>query len=294
VMGQLLRDRDFGIVVCGHINLLAVAWLASRFLRAPLVLIVHGIEAWKPTGKRSVDRLVSKVDFVIAVSNATKQRFLEWSHLNEAAAYVLPNSIDLERFHPLGKDPSLLQKHGLEHKRILMTLGRLTARERYKGFDEVLEVLPDLIKEFPDLAYLIVGSGDDLERLRKKAARIGLRERVIFAGQVSEDDKVDYYNLADAFLMPGRGEGFGIVLLEAMACGLPVLASILDGSREALRDGELGVLVDPRNPEDLKRGIREVLARPKNVPPGLEYFSFARYQERVHHILNSIACNSHG
>lgn len=293
VIGQLLRNRCYEIVVCGHINLLPVAWLASRFLQAPLVLIVHGVEAWQPTRRMFVDRLVSKVDFVIAVSNVTKERFLEWSHLNDARAFVLPNSIDLERFHPLGKNRSLLRKHGLEHKRVLMTLGRMTGSEKYKGFDEVLEALPDLIEEYPDLAYLIVGGGNDLERLREKAAALGIGERVVMAGQVSEDEKVDYYNLADAFLLPGRGEGFGIVLLEAMACGLPTLASILDGSREALRDGELGVLVDPRNSEDLKRGIREILGRPKIVPPGLEYFSFCHYQERVHHILGRIACSSH-
>jgi glycosyltransferase involved in cell wall biosynthesis len=81
------------------------------------------------------------------------------------------------------------------------------------------------------------------------------------------------------------------VLLEAMACGLPTLASRLDGSREALRDGELGVLVDPRNPEELKQGIRKILSRPKTVPQGLEYFSFSRYQDRAHHILDRIAYN---
>lgn len=293
VVSRLLQDRDFGIVVCGHVNLLPIAWLASRFLRAPLVLIIHGIEAWQPSGRRIVDRLASKVDFVISVSGITKQRFLAWSHLSEGKTFLLPNSIDTERFHPKEKNSSLLRKHGLDGKRVLMTLGRVTSGERYKGFDEVLEVLPDLIEEFPDLAYFIVGGGDDLERLRKKAAMLGLGERVIFAGQVSEDDKGDYYNLADAYLMPGRGEGFGITLLEAMACGLPTLASILDGSREALLDGELGVLVDPRNSEDLKQGIREILGRPKKVPPGLEYFSFTRYQERVYYMLNRIACNPH-
>jgi len=293
VLSRLLQDRDFGIVVCGHVNLLPIAWLASRFLRAPLVLIIHGIEAWQPSGRRIADRLASKVDFVVSVSNVSKQRFLAWSHLSEGKAFLLPNSIDTERFHPKEKNSSLLRKHGLDGKRVLMTLGRATSRERYKGFDEVLEVLPDLIEEFPNLAYLIVGGGDDLERLRMKTAMLGLGDRVIFAGQVSEDDKVDYYNLADAYLMPGRGEGFGITLLEAMACGLPTLASILDGSREALLDGELGVLVDPRNSEDLKRGIREALSRPKTVPPGLEYFSFSRYQERVHHILSRVAYCPH-
>lgn len=294
VVSHLLRDRNYVMVVCGLINLLPLAWLASRLTRAPLVLIVHGIDAWQPTGRRFVDRLVRKADFVIAVSNVTKQRFLGWSHLDETTAFVLPNSIDMKRFHPKEKNQSLLEKHGLESKRVLMTLGRVAASEKYKGFDEVLEVLPDLIEEYSELVYLIVGGGDDVDRLRKKAAALGLVDRVIFTGLVPEEDKVDYYNLADAFLMPGQGEGFGIVLLEAMACGLPTLASILDGSREALRDGELGVLVDPRDSEDLKRGIREILNRPKKVPPGLEYFSFASYQERVHQILAGIVDRTNG
>jgi len=294
VMSHLLWDRNYGTVVCGLINLLPLAWLVSRLTQSPLVLIIHGVDAWQPTGRRFVDRLVSKVDFVVAVSDVTRQRFLTWSHLNKTTAFVLPNSIDMKRFHPMEKNQSLLRKHGLERKRVLMTLGRVAASEKYKGFDEVLEVLPELVEEFKDLAYLIVGGGDDLERLRKKAELLGIEDRVIFTGLVPEEDKVGYYSLADAFLMPGRGEGFGIVLLEAMACGLPTLASILDGSREALRDGELGVLVDPRDSEDLKRGIREILYRPKKVPAGLDYFSFARYQERVYLILARIADSPYG
>jgi glycosyltransferase involved in cell wall biosynthesis len=87
--------------------------------------------------------------------------------------------------------------------------------------------------------------------------------------------------LADAFLLPSQGEGFGFVLLEAMACGVPVVASALDGGREAVREGQLGILVDPRDRTSVVRGIREALARPRAVPAGLEYFSFDRFRERV-------------
>ena len=98
-------------------------------------------------------------------------------------------------------------------------------------------MLPALAADVPDVAYLIAGDGDDRARLEKKAAALGVADRVVFAGYVPEEEKADHYRLADAFVMPGRGEGFGIVYLEALACGVPVVASSLDASREAVRDG---------------------------------------------------------
>ena len=92
-------------------------------------------------------------------------------------------------------------------------------------------------------------SGSDHGRLEAKAAALHVLDRVVFSGFVPEEQKADYYRLADAYVMPSRGEGFGIAFLEALACGLPVLGSKLDGGREALLDGALGLLVDPANPQ---------------------------------------------
>jgi glycosyltransferase involved in cell wall biosynthesis len=115
-------------------------------------------------------------------------------------------------------------------------------------------------------------------------------DRVVFAGRVDEEEKADHYRLADVFVMPGRGEGFGIVYLEALACGIPVVGSVLDGSRDALLDGRLGVLVDPDDRADLVRGIREALTRPKGeVSPLLSEFSEERFAGRVHAILDATA-----
>src|SRR5581483_442399 len=121
----------------------------------------------------------------------------------------------------------------------------------------------------------VVGDGNDRARLEAKAAQLGLSDRVVFAGYVPDEEKAAHYRLADAFVMPGRGEGFGIVYLEAMACGVPVVASKRDASREVVRDGELGIVVDPDAPGELRAGILAVLRCPKGtVPAGLSYFSF--------------------
>ena len=139
-----------------------------------------------------------------------------------------------------------------------------------------------------DSVYLIGGDGPDRPRLTAKAESLGLAGRVIFAGRIAEEEKVAHYRLADAYVMPSRGEGFGIVLLEAMACGLPALASVTDGGREALLEGKLGLLVDPDDPASVAAGIRAVLARPKGRPAGLEHFSTAAFRARVGLLLDAV------
>jgi len=283
LLSVAFRERDIDLVVCGHINLLPLAWFAARWSRAPLLLIVHGVEAWQPTRHPLTNRLARSVDAFFSVSDFTRQRFMRWTGLPEARVRVVPDCVTLENFSAGPKPPHLLERHGLQGRTVLMTLARLSAGERYKGIDEVLDVMPELSAQMPNLSYLIAGDGTDRARLEEKAVTLGLRDRVIFAGRITEEEKADYFRLADAFVMPGFGEGFGIVYLEAMACGIPVVASSADASREAVRDGELGIVVDPRNREELKAGILQALQRPRGiVPPGLEYFSFENFQRRVH------------
>nr|WP_272503636.1 glycosyltransferase [Salinibacter ruber] len=180
-----------------------------------------------------------------------------------------------------------MDRYGLHDRTILLTLGRLSSDEQYKGHDEILEVLPELAEEIPDISYLVCGDGDDRPRLEQKAERLGVADRTVFAGYVPEEEKEDHYRLADAFVLPGRGEGFGIVYLEAMACGVPVVASSADASQEAVRSGKLGQVVDPNDPADIKQGIRTALTESSDVPDGLEYFSAERFTERWHEFIRS-------
>ncbi|MEZ5855402.1 MAG: glycosyltransferase [Hyphomicrobiaceae bacterium] len=136
---------------------------------------------------------------------------------------------------------------GVADRQVILTFGRMSADERYKGFDEVIEAMPRLIAQRPDLVYVAAGDGSDRARLEAKAQALGVGDHVKFTGRISESDKADLYRLADAYVMPSSGEGFGFVILEALACGLPVMASTADGTREAVRNGELGLLVDPKD-----------------------------------------------
>jgi phosphatidyl-myo-inositol dimannoside synthase len=290
VLKQALASRPLDLVICAHINLLPLARLCAKRAGAPLLLVVHGTDAWQPTRSRFVNRAAGKVDAVLSVSSLTLDRFVQWSGLDRSRGHVLPNCVQLDRFAPGPKNPALLRRYKLEGKSVIMTLGRLNAEERYKGFDEVIDVLPHLTKKFPDLAYMIAGDGTDRDRLRRKADAAGLNGRVVFTGHVPEEEKADHYRLADAYVMPGRGEGFGIVYLEAMACGVPVVASAADASREAVRDGQLGLVVDPDKPEQIQEAIASALARGAgSVPKGLDYFSYENFERRCHGILDRVA-----
>jgi phosphatidyl-myo-inositol dimannoside synthase len=287
-VAALARTR-YDLVLCGHINLLPAAFAARLLHPAPLGLVVHGIEAWHPTSRRLTDRLAGRIDFLISVSSVTRSRFSSWTGADSVRSFILPNTVDTTRFKPGAANPALLQRWNLAGKRVLLTLARLEARERYKGIDEILEIMPGLAADFADLAYVIAGDGSDRPRLEAKAHRLGVADRVVFTGYVPESEKPDLYRAAHAFAMPGHGEGFGIVFLEAMACGIPVVASTMDGSREAVREGALGLVVNPTDPVALRAALRAALTRPRGiVPDGLEYFDMNHFERRVHAILAQV------
>jgi len=292
------------------------ARIARSQNRVPIALVIHGIEAWHPRS-RAVRHGVPKIAALISVSEFTRKRFLSWSKLEGIASFILPNCVDLAAFSPGPKNPGLLASYGLAGRQVIMTLARLSSGERYKGIDEVLELLPGLAVEHPDFCYLICGDGDDRPRLMKKAMALGLavsdfscalsspprlyqgevevsnlRSRdpmvpqVVFTGRIPESGKADHFRLADAYVMPGWGEGFGIVYLEALACGLPVVGSKADASREVLRDGVLGMVVDPKNPDELRAAmVKAVAIRERKVPEALSDFSYESFERRCHDIL---------
>ena len=261
--GTAIQSCD--LVICGHINLLPFAQLCKARWGCPLLLIIHGIDAWQPTRHLLANRLARRVDHLVSVSRFTLEQFRDWAGARQGSTTIIPNAVDLGAFAPGPADPALLERYRLGGRRVIMSLSRLPGPDRHKGIDEVLDVLPRLIKRIPELTYLVVGEGPDRDRLEGKAWNLGLSQNVVFTGAVSEAEKAAHYRLAELFILAGRGEGFGIVLLEAMASGVPVVASTRDASQEVLQGGLLGGLVDPDNLQDLEAGILHALDHPIRV-----------------------------
>jgi glycosyltransferase involved in cell wall biosynthesis len=283
VIRRALQGPRADLVICGHINLLPLAWIAARVAHARLALVIHGHEAWAPSSHRLSNLLAKRIDAFIAVSRCSAERFVQWSGVAKTRGLILPNCVDLDRFQPRERDPALVDRYGLRSMIVMLTVGRLAADERYKGVDEVIDVMPRLRRQLPHLRYLIVGDGSDRSRLEAKARAHGVADFIIFAGRIAEAEKAAHYNLADVYVMPSHGEGFGIALIEAAACGIPVVGSSVDGSRDALLDGQLGRMVDPTRPDDLVVAIEAAISarqhRGRNKM--VETFGISQFRARV-------------
>ena len=259
------------LIFCGHLYVAPLAWLLAKLMRKPFWLQLHGIDAWDPPN-RLIRYAAERATHVTAVSRYTRRRFLAWSRNPPYTVRVLPNTVD-PRFTPGPKRPELVQRYGLHGKRVLLTVARIAAFERYKGHDRVIQVLPQLIQSIPNLCYLIAGGGDLRPHLEQLARQHGVSAQVIFAGQAPDEDLPDIYRLADVFVMPSRKEGFGIVFLEAAACGVPVIGGNTDGSVDALAEGAIGAAINPAEPAELVAAIRAAIANGAASPSGVERFN---------------------
>jgi phosphatidylinositol alpha-1,6-mannosyltransferase len=264
--------RRFDVVFCGHLYMAPLAWLIAQLKGAQLVLQMHGIEAW-PRPSRLQRAAAEAADLVLCVSRHTRACVLGWAELLPERVVVVPNTI-AGGFTP-GDGRELCAALGVEGKRVLLTVGRIDSRERYKGHDRVIAAIPDLVRRGHDVAYVIIGEADDQARLEDLAENGGVGDRVRFLGAVSLESLAQAYRMADLFVMPSTGEGFGIAFLEAMASGTPALGLAAGGARDPLADGELGTVV--AEDEDLPSAIARLLAKPKPDPVALSQAVRARF-----------------
>ena len=180
---------------------------------------------------------------------------------SEANIVTVPNGTDPSRFRPMDVD-ELKKRHGLSGRPVILSVGRLAPR---KGFDTVIEALPRIIDDFPDVCYVLVGDGADRERLEGLVAAKQLADSVRFIGRVDWSELPHWHNVADVFVTPSRHtppsvEGFGIVFLEANACGKPVIGARTGGIPDAVLDGETGLLVEADQPNELADALHRLLS----------------------------------
>lgn len=230
----------FDLVFCGHLYAAQLARAAARIRRSRLLVQLHGIEAWTAP-RRNARKAIERADLVLSVSRFTRAAALGWSTLPPERVAVVPNTVR-ELFEP-GDRLAARAAMGFTDEIVLLSVGRLDSRERYKGQDRIIDVLPALIAGGRKVAYVVAGDGDDRERLESRAREIGVEDAVQFVGELRETELPSLYRAADLFVLPSTGEGFGIVFLEAMACGTPAMGLAAGGAPDALGDGSLGTLV---------------------------------------------------
>ena len=246
-------------LLVGHVHFCSVAYLLHLLLRIPYYSFGYGLDVW---GERSrfFQRSLMSSRKVISISGYTARRIHSDQNVPEDRITLLPCTLDATRFIPKPKPAYLAERYqiGPQHQVILMVC-RLASVERYKGYDILLEAIPRLLPSFPNLRFLIAGKGADFPRVSARITAMGLSEQVKLLGFIPDGELCDLYNLCDVFAMPSKGEGFGIVFLEALACGKPVLAGNQDGSAEAVLHGRLGCLVNPDSHEEIKETLQQLL-----------------------------------
>lgn len=303
VLSAFLRALFFrpDVIFSAHISFAPMTYMIERYMGIPYIVLTAGTEVWG-IKKDNIRKWILNSRLVVFMSGYTKERLSSQIDGLQERMFFLPPAIREDLFSVRARPEYLLDRHELRGSETLLTVARLRPNEEEKGYLRVIDALPKLRKEFPNIRYVIVGAvlkefGDNTERIRAYARERGLKECVIVVGEVSDKELAGYYDLCDVFVMPSTQEGFGIVFLEALASGKPVIAGNRDGSRDAVLGGELGILIDPDDTNSIARAIMEILKRraPKRFYDReflrrrvFEVYGYEKFKERVVEMLRII------
>lgn len=284
------------VIILSHVNLLPVGWVIKKLSPSvKLVLFTHGIEIWKPLSPFK-KKMIQGCDQVIAVSEYTRQQVISQQGVSADKCLVINNCLDPFLSVPSGsaKNKKLLEKYRLgQDDVILFCLTRLAATERHKGYDKVIKAIPAVQQHSQKrIVYIIAGkyTEDEAAFIKNIAADAGIEDDVILTGFVPANEMADHFEMADIYVMPSSKEGFGIVFIEAMYYGLPVIAGNKDGSADALAGGEFGLLVNPDDQPGIEQAIITMLNNKKSFTPFresvTEKFGYEQYREKIERLVS--------
>jgi len=306
LVGSGLWKRP-SLVISTHLNFTPAAYWLKYVAGIPYWTIAYGIEAWN-IQRPDLRRALHHADRILSISSYTRDRLIKEQNLDPSKISLLPCTFDPSRFQIASKPVYLLKRYNLKPEQpVILTVSRLAEAKRYKGYDRILEALPQIRQTLPDVHYIIIGKGKDQPRIEQLIAQLNLHDCVTLAGFIPDEQLSDYHNLSDVFAMPSKREGFGIVYLEALACGKPTLGGNQDGAIDALCQGELGALVDPDDVDAIAQTLIQILQR--TYPNPLMYqpealrqavidrFGFDRFKQKLGELIPShsdifISCKS--
>lgn len=270
LLWRRLLKRSYDAVILGDAFLAPLGAFIKKLMRTRVICITHGLDVTYDRGiyQKMFIPALSDLDMVVCVSAKTQEECRKRG-VGESKLKVIPNGIDIK---PAETDrESFIKEMGrlniniFENTRILLTVGRLIKRKGVVWFVE--NVLKDVIKSKPEVIYVIVGEGAEKEKVLSKIAELGLGNNVFLTGRIQLDKPFlsSLYSFSDLFIMPnipvkGDMEGFGIVALEAASCGLPVVASDLEGIKDAVSNGVSGILVPPEEGDRYSKEIVRLLS----------------------------------
>ncbi len=268
--------RRAKLVLAAHPHLAPVARGLKLFApRAKSIVCTHGLEVWEPLSilRR---RALRGADLVLAPTNDTANHVATQQDVPRERIRVLPWALDPQFESLLMPTPRPALPMEFPQGRVILTVGRWSANERYKGMDTLITALPRLLTEWPELQLVAVGEGDDQGWLEQIADGRGVLRHVHFLSGLSYAEIAACYQACEIFALPSRGEGFGLVYLEAMACGKPVIGGAHGGAPEVIEDGKTGYLVQHGDAGQLATSLETLLA-----DPALAQQMGARGRERV-------------
>jgi phosphatidylinositol alpha-1,6-mannosyltransferase len=280
-----------------------LAWLLRWRHGLPYVCYVHGEDINCYANSRELSwmtrRVLAGARKVINNSNNTRRLLLDGWPVSADRASVLYPGTDARRFVPAERDEVVRSALGWQGRTVVLTVGRLQER---KGQDMMIRALPEVRERVPDVLYSIVGDGADRGRLDALVRETGMEAHVQFRGEPNDGELLKCYQQCDLFVLANRAvgsdfEGFGIVLLEAQACGKPVIAGASGGTAETMRPGSTGLLVDCAESANLVRAVLELLGDPQRcVSMGraarawvVERFDWESLRHEAAEIFNSAA-----
>ncbi len=255
--------RHAKLVLAAHPNLAPIVQAMNVVApRMKSIVCTHGIEVWEPL-PRLRRRALQHATLVLAPSRATAEYVISVQGVVPERVRVLPWGLDPEFETKVSGDSPARLPAEFPRGRVILTVGRWLAAERYKGMDTLIKALPRVLLRWPEIQMALVGSGDDRDWLVNIARHSGVQRHVHFLSGISYAELSACYAACELFALPSRGEGFGFVYLEAMARGKPVIGGAHGGAPEVIQDGVTGYLVQHGDTEQLATSIDVLLSNPE-------------------------------
>jgi phosphatidylinositol alpha-1,6-mannosyltransferase len=285
--------KETRIVLAAHPHLAVPAEILKW--RAPglkTIVMSHGIEVWKrmPLVRR---RALQRCNRILAPSSDTARKLADVQSVPAENIRRLPWPLNATMLKFADAPTNLTLPPAFPQGQVVLIVGRWSQSERYKGADDLIEAIAQLRDSLPNLHLAAVGAGDDLPRLREIARAAGVADRVSFLEALTQEEIAACYARCEVFALPSTGEGFGLVFLEAMAFGKPVIGADSGGIPDLVEDGINGVLVRPRDRQQLVEALASLLSDPlrrerlgrRGVEVVRSRFSFASFEQGLEQIL---------